>query len=149
MTANLSEFFISIMPALSEEGRAFLCRTVEEQHFSAAEAVFQRGEAVAGLYFIRSGRIGIRKETGFEDKTQVIALLDAGAPLGERGLLQNMVHGAGAFAVEDSVVALLPFTEYSQLMRQMPEDGRVVLEWVLLQISRRLEKASERLAHIL
>ncbi len=149
MTANLPDFFASVLPAISEEGRAFLCRSVEQISVAAGEQVFSNGEPAYGLYFLLSGRIGIQKETGFEDKTQVIALLGRGAPLGERGVLGDMVHGAGALAVADSAVALLRSADYAAFTEEMPADGRILLEWVLLQMSRRLEKASERLAHIL
>ncbi|PIE69901.1 MAG: hypothetical protein CSA21_00060 [Deltaproteobacteria bacterium] len=149
MTASLPEFFASALPAISEEGRALLCRSVEPLSFTAGQQIFNRGESARGLYFLLFGRIGIRKETGFEDKTQVIALLDHGAPFGERGLLDGMTHGAGAVAVVDSTVALLPLADYVAFTEKMPADGRILLEWVLLQVSRRLEMASERLAHIL
>ncbi len=149
MTASLPEFFASVLPAISEDGRVLLCRSVEQLSFTAGEQIFSRAESARGLYFLLSGRIGIQKETGFEDKTQIIALLDRGAPLGERGLLHDMPHGAGALAVVDSTVAFLSLTDYAAFIEEMPADGRILLEWVLLQMSRRLEKASERLAHIL
>ncbi len=149
MIVSLPDFLASALPALSEEGRAFLCRFVQEVFFAKGEQIFCKGEPVAGFCFLLSGRIGIQKETGFEDKTQVIALLDAGAPVGERGLLPGMIHGAGAIAVEDSSLALLPPAGYSAFSKEFPVDSRILLEWVLLQTSRRLEKASERLAHIL
>ncbi len=149
MTVNLPEFFASALPAISEEGRALLCRSVERLSFTAGQQIFSRGESARGLYFLLLGRVGIRKETGFEDKTQVIALLDPGAPFGERGVLRGMIHGAGAVAVVDSTAALLSLAEYIAFAEKMPADGRILLEWVLLQMSRRLEMASERLAHIL
>ncbi len=152
MKVSPPEFFLSTLPSLSEEGCRFLCDSVEEYSFAEGEQLFAKGEAVTGLYFLLSGRIGIKKETGFEDKTQIIALLDPGAPIGERGLLQEVaevVHGAGAIAVVPSQLVFLSAAAYSEVSQKFPHDGRLLLEWVLLQTSRRLEKASERLAHIL
>lgn len=149
MSVSLPDFFTTVMPALSEKGRAFLLQAVQEQHYPAGELIFTKGDEVSGLYVLLTGRVGIQKKTGFEDKTQIIALLDPGAPLGERGILSNMVHGAGSLAVEDSVLGFLSRADYLSFCEAEPSDGKILLEWLLIQVSRRLEKASERLAHVL
>lgn len=143
------KFFSSRLPALSEAGRKFLSQAIQEVSFSKGEMIFRENETVSGVYFLLSGRVGIQKETGFEEKTQVIALLAPGAPLAERGVLPQMVHGAGALAVEETVLGLLTYADYDVFCKKEPNDGRILLEWLLLQASRRLEKASERLVHVL
>ncbi len=144
-----SDIVCSFSPQLSEQGFRLLCESMREVYFDSGEIIFRKGDPAEGLYFILEGRVGIQKETGFEDKTQIIGLLDPGAPLGERGLLRNMNHGAGAFAVEKTCLGFLSIDVYHQLCKLAPDDGRILLEWLMRRVSRRLEKVSERLAHIL
>nr|WP_240191952.1 Crp/Fnr family transcriptional regulator [Desulforhopalus vacuolatus] len=122
---------------------------MQEQHFTAGEKIFDCGDVVEGLGFIISGRVGIKQQTGFEGKTQIIALLDPGAPLGERLLTGLDTHTAGAVAVEETYIALLSRDAWVKICEEEANFACDLLKWVLGRVSLRLGKASERLAHIL
>ena len=142
-----SRFDLSALPFL--KGGESLVSTLQEQHFAAGEKIFDCGDAVEGLGFILSGRVGIQEQTGFEQKTQIIGLLDPGAPFGERLLCGLDTHSAGAVAVEDTHIALLSRGAWLKIREEEPTLACDLLAWVLGRVSLRLGKASERLAHVL
>ncbi|MCK9174443.1 MAG: Crp/Fnr family transcriptional regulator [Desulforhopalus sp.] len=142
-----ARFDLSTLPFL--KGSESFISALQEQHFAAGEKIFDCGDAVEGLGFILSGRVGIKEQTGFEEKTQIIALLDPGAPLGEKLFTGLDTHAAGAVAVEETHIALLSVDAWVKIREEEPKLACELLEWVLERVSLRLGKASERLAHIL
>lgn len=101
------------------------------------------------LYFLISGRIAVRKKTGFGNRMQVVALLDPGAPIGEGGLLIGQTRGAVLTAVAESRLLMLPRQAFDQLSSTDPELALKLIKWLMEKVSLRLKKSSERLAHIL
>jgi CRP/FNR family cyclic AMP-dependent transcriptional regulator len=87
--------------------------------------------------------------TGFGDRLQVVALLDAGAPVGESGLLDNQSRGATLAAVEDSCLLLLSRQDFANISVTHPVLAVKILKWLMARLSIRLKKNSERLAHVL
>ncbi len=146
----MDSFELAALPFLAgyPDGEPLLSAFSERSH-AAGEELFHRGDTVEGVGILLSGRIGIRKETGLAGKTQVVALLDAGAPFGERALVGGTVHRSGAVVVEACRVALLPVASWELFRQQEPELALMFQGWLLAAVIQRLEKASERLAHIL
>jgi CRP-like cAMP-binding protein len=142
-----ARFDLSTLPFL-KEAESFIS-ALQEQHFAAGEKIFDCGDVVEGLGFILSGRVGIKEQTGFEEKTQIIGLLDPGAPFGERLLTGLTTHSAGAVAVEETDIALLSKEAWMKIREENPKLARDLLEWILGRVSLRLGKASARLAHVL
>src|SRR5512147_2723982 len=78
-----------------EKSEAEMLLTVMDRvSYAAGTQVFQRGDLAACLYFLLSGRLAVQNKTGFGERMQVVALLDPGAPVGEKGLLGPRTRGA-------------------------------------------------------
>lgn len=134
---------------LEQEEVKLLLKAMDRVHYDAGSHLFRKGDPADCLYFLLSGRVAVQKKTGFGDKTQVVALLDPGAPAGERGLLGGKRRGATIVAVKDSELLVLSGVNFENLVDESPVVAVKLLKWLLNRVSLRLEKNSERLALIL
>jgi CRP-like cAMP-binding protein len=91
----------------------------------------------------------VQNKTGFGEKMQVVALLDPGAPVGEKGLLGPRPRGATLVAVKDSKLLTLSGDAFDILADKSPVLAIKLLKFLLNRVSLRLEKSSERLTHVL
>jgi CRP-like cAMP-binding protein len=126
-----------------------LLRVMSRVSYKAGDQVFQKGDPADCLYFLQAGRVAVQSKTGFGDRTQVVALLDPGAPVGEKGLLGGRNRGATVVAVIDSDFFLLSREAFAMLVEEEPGLAIKLLKWLLDRVSLRLEKNSERLVHVL
>ena len=113
------------------------------------ESLYDFDESAQTLYYLESGRLSVQKHTGFEEKMQVIALLDSGAIISEASLLKGYSHQTRVVAVDQCHLLCLDREKYTQLKKDSAETAALFLEYILRIVSLRLEKTSERLAHIL
>lgn len=134
---------------LEKEEVKTLLAAMNSVSFTAGTRVCQKGDPADCLYFLRSGRVAVQNKTGFGERMQVVALLDPGAPVGERGLLGPRTRGATLTAVKDSELLVLPQDAFNMLVVEAPGLAIKLLKWLLNRVSLRLEKNSERLAHVL
>ncbi len=147
---DAKEYISALFADWTESEQNLFAEKLERVEIKEGETLFSRGDKADAFYFITYGQLGVKKSTGFEDKTQVIALLDAGAPFGERGLIRTApFRSAEVIAVQDSQLYRLPAVEYHRFAAENPACALQFMEWLLSRLSLRLEKASERLAHIL
>lgn len=117
--------------------------------YVAGTKISEKGDPADCLYFILSGRVAVQNKTGFGDRTQVIAVLDPGAPVGEKGLLGDSARGAGLTAIKDSELLVLSQRAFDKLTIEAPVLVIKLLKWLLKSVSLRLEKNSERLTQVL
>ncbi len=121
----------------------------KEKRLLIGETLFDYEEASDTFYFLQEGRLSVQKFTGFQEKMQVVALLDSGAVVSEAALLDGHVHQTRVVAVEDSLLLCLEGKKFTQLKASNPDVAHSFLEIVFSIVSLRLEKTSARLAHIL
>ncbi len=87
--------------------------------FRRGQPIFYAGAPAQALYVVRSGRVKVfRTWRGGEE--QVLRLLGPGELLGYRPLLANEPYVAGAEAVEDSTLCIIPAATVRELMRDVP-----------------------------
>lgn len=120
-----------------------------EMRLAAGETLFRIGEAATLVYILVSGRLAVRKMTGFADKMQVVALLDPGAPVGEGAIFSGQVHEATVAAVEDCRLVSFPGKNLDVFRDRYPELAWKVVNRLLYISHLRLRKGSERLARVL
>ena len=125
-------------------GSLFYVKTVV-----SGETLYDFDEPADTLYYLEKGRLSVQKHTGFEEKMQVIALLDPGAIISEASLLGGYCHQTRVAAVDQCQLLCLDREKYMQLKKDDAETATIFLEYILRIVSLRLEKTSERLAHIL
>lgn len=126
-----------------------LLKALKSVSYPAGTRIFQKGDPADCLYFLQTGRVAVQNKTGFGERMQVVALLDPGAPVGEKGLLGRRTRGATLTAVKDSVLLALSQEAFEILVDEAPVLAIKLLKWLLNRVSLRLEKNSERLAHVL
>lgn len=122
----------------------FVCRSV-----ARGEVLYRSGTAAEGCYLLVAGLLAVSRVTGFSDRSQIIALLRPETVVGEGALAGRGVRTATVTAIEDSELLLLQVEDYRRLSREAPETALTVITYLLSISSRRLEKCSERLVHVL
>jgi CRP-like cAMP-binding protein len=133
----------------NEEENSALIPHLEEVRLALRENLYSPGERAQGIFFLQSGRLGVQTATGFEDKQQVIALLDPGAVVGEKGLTGPTPRGMTVFALQESVLVFLSTKALAILENEEPRLAIKILKKALSSSSMRLQANSERLAHVL
>jgi CRP-like cAMP-binding protein len=113
------------------------------------EMLFRKGDSADGVFFLEKGRLAILEDTGFNERTQVVALLDPGASVGEGGALGDSFRAAAVLAVEESLLYRLDHGSLVALGEHHPQILIRILKRLLYASNVRLQKSSERLAHIL
>lgn len=113
------------------------------------EYLFTAGEEATSLYFILEGCFAVQKPVGIGNRSQAVALLSAGALVGESALLAGRRRGATIVAVEDSLALELPRDILKEMEQDNPQLYIALLKKTLGVVSQRLQKSSERLALIL
>lgn len=120
-----------------------------EKKLAAGEVLFGYNESAESLFFLTGGHLAVHKYTGFQDKMQVVALLDPGAVVGEAGILPGHTRNTKVIAIVDSRLSCLDKKDFFTFLTEFPIDASKFLEHLFSIVSLRLEKTSERLARIL
>ena len=119
------------------------------KQLAAGTTLFENGEPGTTLYFIERGRLAVHKFTGFQNKMQVVALLDSGSVVGESSLVAAHKHKAKVTVIEDASLLCLERSSFQKMLNDTPELAVRLFEYVLGVMALRLEKTSSRLATIL
>lgn len=115
----------------------------------AGDLLFGVGEVSSSVYWLISGRLAVRKMTGFAEKMQVVALLDPGALVGEGGIFPDQVHGATVVAIENSHLVSFPGRYLEVVKGSHPSLAWKIITRLLSISHLRLRKNSDRLARVL
>jgi CRP/FNR family transcriptional regulator, cyclic AMP receptor protein len=134
---------------LNAEEKAVLSAVATQVFLGKGEALFHAGDAAEEVFFLEKGRLAVLKETGFNERTQVVALLEPGASVGEGGALGDLLRTATVVAIEESLLYGIKHENMADLGEQDPQMLIRVFKRLLYVSTMRLQKSSERLAHIL
>jgi len=149
MTEYNSEIHQLCFPFLVKDEAEKLFFFLARKTFAEKSFVMQPGDVAVSCLFLVAGKFAVQQATDFVGKSQVVGLLDPGAPVGEAGLLQQQERVSTVVAVEESEVLELSQADFVQIKKDSPELAFKIMEWMLDRTSRRLQKNSERLAKIL
>jgi CRP-like cAMP-binding protein len=142
---SLSELFAF----LGVEELKALVPMITEVKLEQDMLLFEVGAAAAEVFFLARGRLSVQKQTGFHRKMQVVALLEPGTIVAEAGLLPGRLHSVSVRAIEPSLLYRLDRRQLEELERTEPHLLIQLLTRCLYLSSLRLEKTTERLAHVL
>lgn len=134
---------------LSPEQRAIVQPFLSVCRRAAAEPLFTVGDVADACYLLLSGKVAVKKQTGYGRNSQVVALLSPPAPVGERALAGGGEHQTAVHAVTDAVLLRLATDDFQHLAAHHPEIALSIMGHLLRIAGLRLEKCSARLAHIL
>ena len=134
---------------MNEGDKSSILSYCSEKRLPAGAVLFEYDEPSLTLYLLAEGRLAVHKFTGFQEKMQVVALLDNATVVSESALLTNAGHTTKVTAIESSLLYCLTQEKYHLLQKENPELAARFLGYLLRVVSLRLEKTSERLAQIL
>lgn len=106
------------------------------------EILFKEGDASDAMYVIKSGKIAITKVKGSSEV--VLAELGAGDMLGEMAFFDNKPRSAGARAMTDTVVIVLPFRALNAQFKTFPE----WLKAVIRSVNNHLRNANQKIKNL-
>ena len=139
---------ITILPSLTVEESQAVCRYLQRESLKQAQHLFVAGEHSEACYFILNGRLAVKRQADF-DKSQVIAVLYPGAPVGEGGLVERGVRSVTVTAVDQVELLKLSATSFEKMMREQPFVAHKITAHLLRTSCLRLEKCSQRLFRVL
>lgn len=136
-------------PFLSEEVWDTLQGYLQLVSLACGAELFACGVPADSVYFLQSGRLGVQAEIGFEGRTQVIALLDPGAIIGEGAFAFSRTRTVAVRALEESTLFRLPASSFRQIEEREPALVVPLYKALLATSVLRLQAASARLATVL
>lgn len=138
-----SDFFQDFSPGDIE----YLSNWVKAYSAPVGTYIFKEGSTAASLCFLVEGDISIFKETTPTEHLK-IADISSGGTIGEMGIVDGYPLSASAIAASDSIVLLMPRTDFEDLVHTQCALG-VKLLWKISQIiSMRLRQTTGLLAEI-
>lgn len=132
------EFFSSLTPQEIQE----VARIAKRAEYRRGEIIFQQGEISRDLYAIETGLVEISTKSVLQE-TKVLAQLKNGDLFGEMALFDpHSVRSATARALQNTVLIVIPGTEFEKLLKEKP-----TISFKLLgTLSKRLKEANQRAA---
>jgi len=113
--------------------------TVDEHELAAFESLTTPVRIPSGTVLMRQGNFGneahivLEGDLVIERDGQAVAMIGAGAAVGEHALLLNQPRNATVTAATDAVVAAMSRSEFTTLLAQCPTIGRRILEAALVR----------------
>ena len=83
------------------------------------DVLFQSGDDSSDLYIVTRGRIAIGNRS-FDGRESLVALMESGDLFGEMPLFSNDGRSAGARALEESAVVVIPYQPVKDLYDENP-----------------------------
>ncbi|MFW2541946.1 DUF294 nucleotidyltransferase-like domain-containing protein [Primorskyibacter sp. 2E107] len=120
-TAALRRFLSSVHPydALPEEALSGLLPAFRVQNMAAGEDIYRLGDPLEGLYLIHSGSVAVRDQNAVQ-----ISQLGPRNSFGERGLGRDGIAATSARTLEDTVLLVLPKSDFLRLVETQPEAAK-------------------------
>jgi CRP/FNR family cyclic AMP-dependent transcriptional regulator len=116
---------------------------------AAKETLMRENETSNYLAFLAQGRLAVRKETDFQGKYIILAMLEQGTVVGETEILGHGPRSTTVVAVEDCRLLTLTDECFDRLLDDNPALGIKLLKRIIYIMSLRLRKAGERLSQLL
>lgn len=110
--------------------------------YKKKQLVFQEGEPVSGVYFIREGKVKVSKEADY--RGQIVRLAKSGDVLGHRGINKKNIYPITASAIEDSLIC---FVEQEMLFKLMNKNSELSIKMMLFYADE-LQKTEIRLRNM-
>ena len=146
---SLHPVICAFLPDCSAEEQVLVRSCCELKDVAAGAKLFAAGDNAHALYIILQGKFAVHGPAGVTGRSQVVALLERGAILGEGALIDEWVRGASVVALENGEVACLSRQSLQRLEVEAPSLYIRFLKKVAAVLALRLRKSTERLALVL
>ncbi|MDH4320284.1 MAG: cyclic nucleotide-binding domain-containing protein [Desulfobulbaceae bacterium] len=126
-----------------------LCPLLQLRRWPAEAVLMREGEPGEFMGFLLDGKLAVRKETSFDGKHILLAILEPGTMVGEISVVAREHRNASVAAMEESTLLVLSSDDFDLLVTRNPVLGVKFLSHIVKVISLRLRKADDRLARLL
>lgn len=110
----------SLFAGLDSDAIAPIAAASEHRELRRGDVLFLEGDEPHDLYIVTSGRIAISNRSP-DGRESVVALMEPGDLFGEMPIFDRAGRSAGARALEQSNVVVVPYTPVRQLYEDNPE----------------------------
>jgi len=139
---------LAICQMLDDEQREQIAAHLKVVRYPQGATLFRQGDAGDFVGVVVSGKLEVKKQTEFEGRQIIIAILERGAFVGELSLVDDQPRSATVSALEDAELVLLYRDALDALLQQYPQAGIAFLKGVNRILSIRLRKAVDRIAEL-
>ncbi|MBC8316555.1 MAG: cyclic nucleotide-binding domain-containing protein [Desulfobulbaceae bacterium] len=141
--------FLACLPGISEEEYLSLSAFLTYSVFPRDTVVMQEGDPGDFMGFLVRGKMAIRKETNFDGKYILIAILEKGSIFGEISVVEPNPRTATVSALEECHALILSHNNAQKVISGNPELGVKLLSKILRVVGVRLQKSAARIADVL
>ena len=149
VAATETDELSTAFPFLTDPEREQLLPFLESRQWQAGEVVMAGDELPDVMGFLASGKLAVKKETGFPGRFILLALLESGSMVAEHAMVDPGPRKALLVAMEDSRLLLLSRTNLERIALAHPSLALKIFRRIILVLGHRLRGASERLARLL
>jgi len=149
MTSAIHPVLHHFFAVEGDEEKEILARSAEMRSVGEGESLYSAGDEAENLFVVLEGRFAVHKSIGVGNRSQVVALLDAGTVVGENVFGRGRHRSSTVVAVSEALVAVFSRETLAAIERQRPLLLIGLLKKVLSISSIRLQKSSERLTLVL
>jgi CRP/FNR family transcriptional regulator, cyclic AMP receptor protein len=135
---------MALFRGLTDEELAGLAERVVRKRYARNEAIFCQGEPGRGLYIVARGHVGISRQ-GPQGTELLLTLAGPGEYFGELALFDGAPRSAGATALDDCRLLVLPRDAFRAFLEAHPSALWSCLEVIVGQL-RRLTAVADDLA---
>ena len=141
--------FLACLPGISEDEFQVLQSYLTYRVFPRDRVVMQEGDPGDFMGFLVQGKMAIRKETSFDGKYILIAILEKGSIFGEISVVEPNPRTATVSALEECHALILSHENAQEIMATYPELGVKLLSKILRVVGVRLQRSAARIADVL
>lgn len=125
-----------------------LAEFITDISLKKGEVLFKEGEDTKGIYLIRSGKIGIAKDTA-DGWKQTLAVLPPGSFFGELSVMENRRHEATAEALENTKMFLLSKENFEKIEKEKTDLALQITKKIALVLSKNLRHMNQKFLNVL
>jgi CRP-like cAMP-binding protein len=114
-----SDHLADLLQVVDAEMRRDVETALQPETLRAGEVLFRQGDPPGDVFFLRSGRLGVRLQTA-EGTEAEIDVLAPGAGVGEIGFVTGQPRAATVYALEACELRRLPVAALDQLTARRP-----------------------------
>ncbi len=155
MEKTLTQFIFSmkdrlmLFDLLNEEEVERIIPYLEVVHYPKGTVIFKEGEPGDSIGFIAAGKVEVKKQTEFEGKEIVLAILEECSFTGEMSLINDVEpRSTTEVALEDTEMVVLRRESLESVIQKYPHIGIMILKGLNQILTIRLRKNMERLTSV-
>ena len=107
--------------------------------------LFREGDEGDFISFVISGRLEVKKQTEFQGKNVVLAVLSRGSIAGEFSMIEARLRTATIRTLEDTSLLILRKDAMNLFITRHPDAGIKMLKGIILTMARRMNSFADRL----